>query len=264
MQIVWILFCCFLCPHSSVLISSEKCVLIALRSILFLTASDEASDNVTDLVRQRNTNISATVFSFTLGDEADKVIAWEVATATGGIHIHTNDGDDDDFLTAVSSYYLYYAFGESYNNSDLAVTSPYLDFSSGVAMITMALPVYFEEFFIGVVGVDIPLTLLSEAIGQVVIGRSSYSFLVNQVEEVILHPLVANPLTTTFSVGDEYDPVYINNLEPDEFNVTKMMSADEGSQKIVGTVINPVSGRFSLFILFLLHALHSNTDVILF
>ena len=219
---------------------------------------------MTDFVQQRNTNISATIFSFTLGDEANTTIPWKVADATGGIHTHIDDGDDDDFLTAMSSYYLYYAFGDSTNNSDIVVTSPYLDFSTGVAMITMALPVYFEAFFIGVVGVDIPLTFLSQTIGQVVIGRNSYSFLVNQVEEVILHPMLANLLTTTFSVGDDYDPVYISDLEPDEFNVTKMMSAANGSQKIEGTVMIPVCGRFSIFILFLLYTLHSNTDFNLF
>merc|ERR1719295_563917 len=206
-------------------------------SILFLT--DGVAEDVTDLVKRRNVpDISATVFSYTLGDGADTTVPWKVANVTGGIYTHIDDGDDN-LLTAMSSYYLYYAFGDASDNSDVVVTSPYLDFSTGVAMIPMALPVYFEEHFIGVLGIDLPLNVLSEAIGEVTLGRRSYSFVVNGEEEVILHPLVADPLTAEYSVGDQYNPVYISNLEPAEFNVANMMSADEGSQTIEGTVMSP-------------------------
>ena len=213
----------------------------ALRSILLLT--DGSSEDVTNLVKSRNIpDIDATVFSFTLGDGADTTIPRKVAEATGGIHTHIEDGDNN-LLAAMSSYYLYYAFSDSSDNSEMVVTSPYLDFGTGVAMITMALPVYFDEFFIGVLGVDIPLTLLSETTGNVKIGRNSYLFVVNEEEEVIFHPRLANPLTTTFSVGDTYNPVYISDVEPEEFNVAEMIDADAGSQKIEGTVGIPVCGR---------------------
>merc|ERR1719295_213147 len=206
-------------------------------SILFLT--DGVAEDVTDLVRRRNVeDISATVFSYTLGDGADTTVPWKVANVTGGIYTHIADGDDN-LLTVMSSYYLYYAYGDVEDNSDLVVTSPYLDFGTGVAMITMAMPVYFDEFFIGVVGIDIPLTFLSEAIGEVVLGRKSYSFIVNQENEAILHPLVPNPLTTLFSVGDEYNPVFIGDLEPAEFDDAAMLNALEGTQKIEGTVKTP-------------------------
>ena len=161
-------------------------------------------------MQTRNTeDIGATVFSYTLGDEADPTVAQSVANVTGGIYTHIDDGDED-LLTAMSSFYLYYAYGNGADDNDIVVTSPYLDFSTGVAMITMAKSVYFEGYFIGVVGTDIPLTLLSDTVGEVVLGRKSYSFLVNEQEEVILHPLLANPLITSsfegdygFIVGDE-------------------------------------------------------------
>ena len=198
---------------------------------------------MTKLVKSRNTpDIDATIFSFTLGGGADTSSARKVAEATGGIHTHTNDRDDT-LLTAMSSYYLYYAFGDTSDNSGVVVTSPYLDFGTGVAMITMALPVYFDDFFVGVLGVDIPLTLLSETTGNVKIGRNSYLFVVNQEEEVIFHPRLANPLTTTFSVGDTYNPVYISDFEPEQFNVADMINAEVGSQKIEGTVRIPVCGK---------------------
>ena len=215
---------------------------------------------MTDLVRTRNTeDISATVFSYTLGDGANRTIPLKVANATGGIYTHIDDGGN--LLTAMSSYYLYYAFGGSAEGSEPVMTSPYLDFSTRMAMITMALPVYFEQHFVGVVGIDLPLNVLSEAIGEVTLGRKSYVFVVNGEEEVILHPLVADPLTTLFSVGDEYNPVYISNLEPDEFNVANMMDALEGTQKIEGTFMSPVCDHFAF--LCILCLVPSSTSYIL-
>ena len=248
LQIVWIMF-----SVSIPWIRQQNVIPFVFRSILFLT--DGVADDVTDLVKRRNVpDISATVFSYTLGDGADTTVPWKVANVTGGIYAHIDDGDDN-LLTAMSSYYLYYAFGDASDNSDVVVTSPYLDFSTKVAMITMALPVYFEEHFIGVLGIDLPLNVLSEAIGEVTLGRRSYSFVVNGEEEVILHPLVADPLTAEYSVGDQYNPVYISNLEPAEFDVANMMSADEGSQTIEGTVMSPVcngllflTARFSVIL----------------
>lgn len=207
-------------------------------SILFLTDGD--AEDATELVRTRNTaDIGAVVFSYTLGSGANTAVPKSIADVTDGIYTHIEDGDEN-LLTAMSSYYLYYAYGEDSANRDLVVTSPYLDFTTGAAMVTMAQPVYYDDFFVGVLGIDIPLTFLSEAIGEVVLGRNSYSFVVNQENEVILHPLVPNPLTTIFTEDDEYNPVYISDLEPDEFDSSVLTSRESGSEKVEGTVRTPV------------------------
>ena len=203
-------------------------------SILFLTDGD--AEDVTELIRSRNTaDIDATIFSYTLGAEAVASVPQSVAEMTGGIYAHIADGDEN-LLTAMSSYYLYYAYGDIQDNRDIVVTSPYLDYSTGQPMITMSLPVYFRNYFIGVVGTDIPLSFLSEAVGDVMIGRKSYSFIVNQEGEVILHPFVPNPLTATISDDDTYHPVYISDLEPVEFDASDLLSGESGTQKIEGTV----------------------------
>ena len=228
-------FCCLLFSSLDVqdlFMLFDVCTL-DFRSIVFLT--DGISENVADL---NIDDMSATVFSYTFGNDADTTIPRVLANVSGGIYTHIDDGDDN-LLTVMSSYYLSYAHNEG--NISNMVTSPYLDFSTGMHMITMALSVYSDGFFIGVLGVDIPLSFLSETIGDVVLpGRKSYSFMVNQEQEVILHPLLTDPLTTLFSVGDEYTPIHISNLEPDELNVTSMMTVDQGSQKIVGDVKVPV------------------------
>ena len=207
-------------------------------SILFLTDGDAA--DVTDLIRSRNTaDIDATIFSYTLGNEfiINTTVPQSVAEVTGGIYTHINDGDEN-LLTAMSSYYLYYAYGDAQHNDDMVLTSPYLDYSTGQSMITMSLPVYFQDYFIGVVGTDIPLSFLSEAIGDVVLARKSYSFLVNQENELILHPLLSSP----------GNPVFVGDLEPKEFDFHAMQTAFDGTQKIKGSVLTPVCSQISLSI----------------
>ena len=123
-------------------------------------------------------------------------------------------------MTRASSAFEY-ALGDREGNNEMIITSPYLDFSTGAAMITMALPVYFSDYVVGVVSIDLPLTFLSEAI-----GRKSYSFIANTEGEVILHPLVPDPLTTFFAEGDEYNAVFIEDLEPAEFDISLITSRD--------------------------------------
>jgi len=204
-------------------------------SILFLT--DGISDDPSDIIAARNVaDINAVIFSYTLGSGADETIPRRVADATGGVYTHIQD-DDANLITAMSSYYLYYAFGDAASNNDMIVTSPYLDFGTSVVMITMALPVYIDDlYFVGVVGIDLPLTLLSDSIGDVVIGRKSYSFIVNTEGEALIHPLIPNPLTTLFADGDSYNAVFIADLEPSEFDVALLTERENGYTKISATV----------------------------
>ena len=207
-------------------------------SILFLT--DGEADDPSHVISSRNTaDIGAVIFSYTLGSGAKADVPKRLSEATDGIYTHIADGDTS-LATVMSSYYLYYAYGAASTNNDMVVTSPYLDFATRVPMITMALPVYIDDiYFIGVVGIDLPLTFLSDALGDVVIGRRSYSFLVNEESEAILHPLIPNPLTTLFSEDAEYNAVFIEDLEPSEFDVTLLKARGNGNVKVTATVKQP-------------------------
>ena len=207
-------------------------------SILFLT--DGNADDPSSVISSRNTeDIGAVIFSYTLGAGAKVDIPRKLSEATSGIYTHIDDGSTS-LATVMSSYYLYYAYGAASTNSDMVVTSPYLDFATRVPMITMAQPVYIDDvYFVGVVGIDLPLTLLSDAFGDVVIGRRSYSFIVNEESEAILHPLIPNPLTTLFSEGDAYNAVFIEDLEPSEFDVTLLTARGSGNVKVTATVKQP-------------------------
>jgi len=207
-------------------------------SVLFLT--DGIAEDPAHIIRARNTaDIGATIFSYTLGEDAKADIPWRVANMTNGVYTHIDDEDSSGLINKMSSYYLYYALGDSESNTDMIVTSPYMDFSTGVVMVTMAMPVYFNAYFAGVVGLDLPLTYLAEQIGDVIIGRRSYSFIVNEEGEVILHPLVPDPLTTLFTDDDEYNAVFIEDLEPAEFDVALLTSRQNGSVKVKGNFKRP-------------------------
>eukprot|EP01084_Bolivina_argentea_P218268 370428_1 len=97
----------------------------------------------------------------------------------------------------------------------------------------MSMPIYINAtYFVGVVGIDIPLSFLSNAISDIGVGRKSYSFVINKESEVILHPAITDPLTTLFSNTEEYKAVYIKDLEPKELNITLLTTRQSGFVQI--------------------------------
>eukprot|EP01083_Nonionella_stella_P109494 319344_1 len=220
-----------------ILKSAENCH----TAILFLT--DGIADDVSGLIEARNTvDIDAVVFSFTLGDEADATVPRKVAELTNGIYTHIDD-EDENLITAMSSYYLYYAYGGSARgDEDIILTSPYLDFDTKTAMITMAMPIYLNDtYFMGVVGCDIPLHFLSDAIGDITIGRKSYSFVMNQESELILHPLIPDG-DQLFDSNQEYKAIFVNDVEPQQFSTSvlnNMLKREDGAKRIEASVKQP-------------------------
>eukprot|EP01083_Nonionella_stella_P214791 773620_1 len=210
--------------------------------ILFLT--DGIADDVSSLIKERNTvDIGAFVLSYTLGVEAQSTVPEKVAKDTNGIYTHIDD-QDENLITAMSSYYLYFAYG---NNGDaerdnIIVTSPYLGFTTNVLMITMALPIYVNKtYFVGVVGTNIPLSFLSDAIGDITIGRKSYSFVMNQESELIIHHLIPSAFELLDS-NAEYKATFVDDVEPAEFIQTvlqNMLKREDGTQRIEASVQLP-------------------------
>ena len=102
-------------------------------AILFLT--DGKADDVSDLIKQRNNDdINAVVFSYTLGSQADVDVPRTAAEITNGIYTHIDDGDSN-LISKMSSYYIYYAYGSHEDDNNIVITSPYLDYDTGVAMV---------------------------------------------------------------------------------------------------------------------------------
>eukprot|EP01084_Bolivina_argentea_P083434 151053_1 len=147
-------------------------------------------------IAKRNNDINAVVFSYVLGEckttqDEDYCldIPKNVAKKTGGVYSRIKSSSD--IITKLSAYFLYYSYGSEGRN--IIVTSPYLDFDTKTIMITMTKSVYIDEkYFVGVVGTDIPLTFLADAIGDITVGAKSYSFVMNDASELLLHPAIAD------------------------------------------------------------------------
>ncbi len=70
----------------------------------------------------------------------------KVAEITGGIYTHIDDGDGN-LATAMSSFYLYYAYG--LQTEEITVSTPFISFSSGKLTVTLSKPVYVDNSFVG-------------------------------------------------------------------------------------------------------------------
>eukprot|EP01083_Nonionella_stella_P159128 518794_1 len=210
------------------------------KAIIFLTQGDGI--DVTDLVLTLNTDaIDATIFSYTMGDEATPNVPKSVAEATNGIYTHI-DAADDNVIAAISSYYLYYTHGQP-SSSTVRISSPFVDPQSGVVLVSMSMPVFIDDtYFAGVVGTDIPLTALSDAIGDVTFGHKSYTFVMNEETQLLLHPLISAPSKLFDSATAEYKPIYVSDAEPQAFTdsvLPQILNNENGYESIAAQMRLP-------------------------
>ena len=204
-------------------------------TILFVTDGDDDITTIANDFEYKNIDENYIVLSYGFGSDANLMVAKEMAELTNGVFKIIYDEDNDKFNNGNTKdlsmelmlFYLYYAYtgdvNQHHNDDNIKITSPYLDFDTGFPMITISKPIYYQSYLIGVVGIDIPLSYLSLAIGDITIGRKSYYFVMNQQSELILHPNIVNDIRVniTSSLTDdstnEYVPVYATDMEPMEF-----------------------------------------------
>eukprot|EP01083_Nonionella_stella_P078740 215647_1 len=80
-----------------------------------------------------------------------------------------------------------------------------------------------------------------DAIGDITIGRKSYSFVMNQKSELIIHPLLPSAFEALDSDA-EYKPTFVYDVEPTEFIATilqNMLQREDGAQRIETSVKLP-------------------------
>lgn len=82
------------------------------------------------------------------------------------------------------------AWYEAGKNADVASwTNPYFDETSGITMITTAVPFYDgNDQFSGVVSSDIDLTSLQKMISAIEVSETGYAFLIDQNGQYLAHP----------------------------------------------------------------------------
>ncbi|KAL7540189.1 hypothetical protein ACHAXR_009925 [Thalassiosira sp. AJA248-18] len=151
-------------------------------AVLFMTdgqiSEGPGANEVINLVNERtaqlatNFNRKTTVFTFSLGVQADHDVTKSIACSTNGIWTPVDDLTGD-LVSAMSSYYKLFALGlgEGGNEDFASWVEPY-EFANpaGKTGTTVSAPVYDRSveppLFVGVVGVDMYMDALEQVLGE--------------------------------------------------------------------------------------------------
>ena len=159
-------------------------------AVLFMTDGGitvgPGADDVIRLVNEETAALSTsysrdtTIFTYSLGIQADHTVTKKIACQTGGLWTPVDDYDDD-LVDAMSSYYKLFALGlgEGSNKDYVAWVEPY-DFANppGKRGTTVSVPVYdrsvYPPLFLGAIGIDIYMDAIESVLGE---GSSSSTML---------------------------------------------------------------------------------------
>ena len=155
-------------------------------AVLFLTDGEiaQGSDEVIQLVNDRTEELATkyhrktTIFTFSLGYQADHEVTKSIACNTGGIWTPVEDLSGD-LIDAMSSYYKLYALGlgEGGNEDFVAWVEPY-EFHNpkGKMGTTVSVPVYDRSvsphLFLGVAAIDMYMDALEQVLGEDALSSS--------------------------------------------------------------------------------------------
>jgi len=149
-------------------------------AILFLTDGENTDgrneDEVIDFVNQRTARLAqkdrqTTVFTFSLGYQADDQVMKRIACSTGGLWQKVDDMSDD-LVDAMSSYYQLYALGLSSGENEhfTAWVEPYAFHIGGKMGTSVSTPVYDHStsppLFLGVATLDMYMNSIEEILEE--------------------------------------------------------------------------------------------------
>jgi len=150
-------------------------------AILFMTdgkiTEGKREDDVISLVNNRteqllsNYGMKTTIFTFSLGHEADHIVTKTIACSTGGIWTNVSD-ISGDLISAMSAYYQLFALGLGVeeNKDFVAWVEPYAHFFGGAMGTTVSVPVYDRSvtphLFLGVVGISVFMSAIERVLGE--------------------------------------------------------------------------------------------------
>ncbi len=153
-------------------------------AVLFMTdgqlTTGPGPEDVIELVNskaiefQEDFRRKMTIFSFSVGQDADEVVSKSIACGTNGIWvpIEENQGSETDIATAMAAYYQLYALGlgDGGNEDFVAWVEPYKFFNRKKMGTTVSVPVYdrsvYPHLFLGVAAVDVYMEALEQIIGE--------------------------------------------------------------------------------------------------
>lgn len=131
--------------------------------ILFLTDGKITSGILPDsIIKEKNEKFGVKLFTFSLGNEADEETPRRIACDNGGLWKKIADGNIKDLRTQMSSYYDYLSYRD--NKIDGVSWSEIYTDTTGLGDVSTASLACFASNgrLLGVAGVDVPLSTLSE------------------------------------------------------------------------------------------------------
>ena len=146
-------------------------------AVLFMTdgqITDGPGENeVINLVKERTGEIATktTIFTFSIGNQADHKVTKSIACSTNGIWTPVDDFTDD-LVTAMSSYYKLYALGlgEGDNGDWVAWVEPYEFHTGGKMGFSASAPVHDRSVtppqLLGVATIDMYTDDLEQVLGE--------------------------------------------------------------------------------------------------
>jgi diguanylate cyclase (GGDEF)-like protein len=161
--------------HSASLLLSE--VMRPNKELLFSTASQlEQMDlsniaEIKKLLIERSSGITS-VGSFYFGRHSDGKIAY------------SNSYDlPKDFNATLRPWYK-----EVFSKQDFTISSPYVDTLTQKLSFSLAVPVYQNNIFKGILGIDIYVDTIQELLKNLEVGYYSNLFIINSSGTIIVHP----------------------------------------------------------------------------
>ena len=139
-------------------------------AILFLTdgypnKGSTSQDALIELVRERNVDHNAIIFTYTFGSNSGAALARGIACETSGVYTQISDGGP--LREQLSLYYDYFASLRQTDNVRVAWVEPYEDAVGAGLLVTASKAIYntmvFPARLIGVVGVDILVRDIQQA-----------------------------------------------------------------------------------------------------
>ncbi len=179
-----------------------------------ISYKDEAFEQLA-LTKESNMNIKSTYF----------------ATTEGEMYLYPKEELPAEFDPRVRPWYE----GAINNTGKIIWTDPYIDTTSKKTTITVAKTVEDKGKIIGVVGVDIQLDELSEALASRTIGREGYLFVTDKNGIMIAHndkELIGTDIATTLA--------YWEKTSSQESGFSKYIF--EGKDKFLSFTTNDITG----------------------
>lgn len=131
--------------------------------------------------------------------------------------IYTEEYEVEDYDYPSTDWYV---AGKSAGNG-AGWTTPYYDETSGITMITTAVPISTAKGIVGVVSADYDLTTIQEIISQVKLEKSGFAFLLDSNGQFIAHKDSDKVMKQTINDDKEFGAI-----------ADKILNNDKGSENV--------------------------------